>query len=282
MKWLVWILCAAGLMQLTHRRLRDVPMPQSHQLLETLPSTQALHFLSMGYKSLVADYYWLRAINEYGDILKHDYHYPNVAPLMERCLSLDPYFRTGYVFAGTALTTQGMDPAISNQLLEQGMLYRREEWRIPFLLGFNNYYFFHDYVKAARFFAKAATLSDVPDYVGPLATRLAVEAGEPAVGLQLVDSILESVHDPQTLKVYQERRKLLQLEIELRWLAEALDRYQNTMGKKARELPDLVAAGLLQNIPTDPLGGTYFIDPQGRIQTTSDAQRLRVYTGAKK
>ena len=94
-------------------------------------------------------------------------------------LALDPYFKTAYIFAGTALTVQRMDPAKANALLEQGMTYRPDVWQIPFYLGFNRYYFQQDYAGAAEALAVASKYSEAPAITAQLATRVAAHPGRP-------------------------------------------------------------------------------------------------------
>jgi hypothetical protein len=257
-------------------QLDQVRLPMPSTVTETLPSLRALEALSLGYRSLAADYYWLRAISHFGDKRMNDFNYPNLAALMQRVLGLDPYFAAAYHFAGTALTLKGMDPGPSIELLEQGLKARPDDWQIPFLLGFNAYYFRGDLLTGARALAVAAKNPKAPPIAGVLATRLAAEAQAPEIGLTLIESILPTIKDDKLRAEYESRRQLLELETHLKYLNQAAVRYELANGRTPARLEDLLAPGLLTSLPSEPLGGHYYVDAEGRVRTTNDSKRLRL------
>lgn len=263
--------------QILHLGLDKTPLDTPNDLHETLPSQEALKFLSLTYEALVADYYWLKTINEFGDVQKHRYGYPNLEPLTRSVLTLDPYFETGYTFAGTSLTVEQMDPSVSVELLEQGMKYRPDLWRIPFLLGFNAYYFLNDYEKAAKAMARAAQIPGASPVAAPLATRLAAQAGQPELGIQMIDALLQDVADAKLKREYKERRNLLLIELHLSWLNQALQQY----AKKSKTCPasfdQVIAADILRGLPEEPLGGLYTISADCKAISTSEFEQLRVH-----
>ncbi|HET6344049.1 MAG TPA: hypothetical protein VFH51_03910, partial [Myxococcota bacterium] len=132
------------------------------------------------------------------------------------------------------------------------------------------------YGRAARALAAAAALPDAPPFVGPLAARMAATAGEPEAGLQMVESLMQGMRDPALLETYGERRRLLLLEVHLKHLQRAVDRYREAHGAPPATLAALVGAGLLRAVPEDPLGGTYGLDAAGHVTTVHEAQRLRL------
>lgn len=278
-----WVLVglSAASCHLAHLRLQGTPLPQSSEVKETLPSADALRLISLGYPQLTADYYWLRAISHFGDGRMHKAHYPNLEPLLRRVVALDPYFASAYIFAGTVLTLKGMDSNAAMELLEQGEHRRPDVWRIPWLAGFNAYYVLNDYAHAAQALGRAARYPGVPPFVGALATRLSAEAGEPEVGLQLVDAMLATVHEPSLVEQYQARRRLLELELHLKWLNIASQRYHARLGRWPTTLEELTQVGL-RTLPTEPLGGSYRVNPEtGAITSTHEAERLRLRPDAK-
>jgi hypothetical protein len=268
------VLAAAS--HLAHERLAATPLPGAPTLEEALPSVPVLRVVALGYAPLVADYYWLRALNEFGDLRMQKARYPNLVALVRRVLALDPKYLAAYHFAGTALTVKSLDPGPSMALLEGGLKQRPDDWQIPFLLGFNRYYFGHDYAGAARALAIAARFPEAPPVTGPLAMRLAEAGGEPEVGLALVDSILAGVTDETLRADYLERRSLLVLEVELRALNGLSARFSAEHGRPPRALRDLVDAGLLPEVPVDPFGGAYGVDAAGLVHSSNDERRLRL------
>jgi hypothetical protein len=56
--------------------------------------------------------------------------------------------------------------------------------------------------------------------------------------------------------------KILQLE-------EAILVYKKGYKQAPKELDDLVRTGIVRKIPQDPYGGSFYLDKQGRVRTTS-------------
>jgi hypothetical protein len=240
----------------------------------------ALRLLCLGYRSLCADYYWLRALAHFGDDGMHVWLYPNLEPFVRRVVTLDPYFARAYFFAGTALTVHGMDAHVAVELLEQGRRYCPDDWHIPFLLGFNRYYFLGDYLGGAEALAAAAKFPGAPEVAGPLAARLTAEGGAPEVGLALVDSLLEGVHDERLRQEYLSRRQLLELEVQLRGLNQAARAFAARLGRPPRTVSELVTAGFLPEIPDEALGGTFLMAADGTVKSSNDERRLRMNTAS--
>jgi len=55
---------------------------------------------------------------------------------------------------------------------------------------------------------------------------------------------------------------------------EAVAAYRERFGPYPAFVQDLVAAGLLPEIPPDPYGGVWTIDGEGRVHSTSNYRRL--------
>src|SRR5947208_2581053 len=119
------LLVAAAAAQLAHQALDRLPLAALDPR-ETFASEESLRLMALGYRNVVADYYWLRAISHFGTTQMHAVHYPNLEPLLRRITALDPYFAEAYFFAGTALTVKGMDPHASIELLTRGIHYRAD------------------------------------------------------------------------------------------------------------------------------------------------------------
>ena len=248
------------------------------QLQQTLPSTQALRLLALGHYELVADSYFLRAVLHFGDAAMHRYAYPNLAPYLFRAIGLDPLFCGAYQFAGEALATAGARGESAQAILEQGMQRRPDSWHIAFLLGFVAYHFNHDYVRAARALKAAALLPGAPPVAGLLALRLAAAAHAPEVGLTLVDAMLAQTQLSQQARApYIERRNLLLLEVAIQTLQHACDVFRIRYGQAPKDFAELLAVGLVQEIPDDPLGGHFALAVPGIVTTAHQALRLTLH-----
>lgn len=255
--------------------MNAAPLKTPKRLEETLPSPRALDVLALSYRSLVADYYWLKSLSQFGDKRMERGNYPNLIALMRRVVHLDPKFKDAYHFAGTALTVQQLDPKPSIEILERGKRELPNDWRVAFLLGFNRYYFEHDYLGGAQALADAAKLPGAPSYTGALATRLTAEANAPEVGLAMLNTLEQGVTDETLKATYAERRKLLTLELQLKVMNEAVRTFQARHNAPPASLQALVAEQLIPFVPEEPLGGSFYL-AEGVVKTTNDEARLRL------
>ncbi|MBC7792394.1 MAG: hypothetical protein H7Z43_01695, partial [Clostridia bacterium] len=243
---------------------------------QTLADPATLRWTALSYANVVADNYWLRALNHFGDIANHAAGYPMTEPLLTRVLTLDPMFGSAYDFAATALTvTPGMATR-STELLRQGEEMRPDYWRIPFYLGFNLYYFDRDYAGAAEALTRAAQHAEAPEYVGRLATRFAASSGQPRAALELINQLIAGASDEKAKETYRDRRQALVYEVQLEDLKLATRRFEQQSGRTPAAISELVDAKLLPFAPSDPWGERYLLDTSGAPTSASIAKRLKV------
>src|SRR3989442_11350859 len=97
------IACIAGSVLL----LRGLDRLRSHATLEEvlyIPSPKAIKRLSLGYDGLLADIYWTRAVQYFGN--KHNVGAENfnlLAPLLEITTALDPHLVVAYEYGSNFL-----------------------------------------------------------------------------------------------------------------------------------------------------------------------------------
>src|SRR5438552_12784403 len=119
------IACIAGSVLL----LRGLDRLRSHATLEEvlyIPSPKAIKRLSLGYDGLLADIYWTRAVQYFGN--KHHEgadQYNLLAPLLKITTTLDPRLLVAYQYGGNFLAPKppngaGM-PQAAIDLMEQGI-----------------------------------------------------------------------------------------------------------------------------------------------------------------
>src|SRR5436190_17566013 len=116
------VVLIAGLMTAAVRlqRIRDERYPPPETTEETLYLTSggALQRLSLGYRSLAADVYWIRAIQHFGGTRQQIFTpgdpagvpqpagskpYPLLYPLLDLTTTVAPYFRAAYRFGAIFL-----------------------------------------------------------------------------------------------------------------------------------------------------------------------------------
>ena len=182
-----------------------------------------------------------------------------------QAVQLDPYNLDAYYFAQAAFTWEVGRAREVNLLLDKGIGHRRWDYSLPFYAGFNAAFFLKDYPQAARYFQMAAERSGNPLFTG-LAARYFNEAGQTQLGISYLETMIKGASDHKTRLIYAKRRDAL---LAVRTIEQAMARYRERYGQRPGHLGDLVARGLLPAIPVDPYGGTFYLDEQNRVRTSS-------------
>jgi hypothetical protein len=99
-----------------------------------------------------------------------------------------------------------------------------------------------------------------------LASRLSSKAGRTETAILFLIQFWENETDPKKKHAYEVRidalRKMLIIE-------KAVEGYKKKIGKIPSRLEDLVQKGFIAAIPADPYGGSFYIEKNGSIETTS-------------
>lgn len=257
---------AAGVQALREARLPPAP-PAADSLY--LTSNTTVRRLSLGYGTLAADLYWIRAIQYYGDIkLKLDAarrngdttpvpgaDYALLYPLLDLTTTLDPDFNIAYRFGAIFLAEPYPGGAgrtdLAIRLLEKGLAARPDKWEYMQDIGFVHYWWEHDYTAAAGWFDRASKVEGAPWFLQSLAATTLAEGGDRKSSRMMWEAIRESA-DIDWLKTDAERR-LMQLDA-----ADFIDAVQADVNR-AREngvafssWQDLVRARAVRGLPVDP------------------------------
>ncbi len=160
-----------------------------------LPTGKFLKPLCLGYEALVSDFLWLKAIVYFGGHYLTDRSYKWLAHILDIVTTLDPYFVYPYEFGGIILALEEGNYQQSTALMEKGLQYHSEYWRLYFYLGFN-YFFYHRNAKKASFYmSKAASLPGHPAYLPKLAASLLTKAGEKDEALSFLIQLYKNTDD---------------------------------------------------------------------------------------
>jgi hypothetical protein len=246
--------------------------------LEYLPRGDILKPAMLGYHHLAADVIWLQIVQVFGErtISKEDFAWLRHA--LDVVTTLDPQYVYAYDVGATVLAEWANRVDWSNDLLRKGMQANPEAWRLPFVLGFNQFFHQHDYVGAAESMAMAARRPKHPYFVEFLATRLYVEGSNPSLALQYLEAMIRQTSDERLRDLYQARYKEVLIVRDIQLLEETVERFTKINNKRPRTLSDLVSAGLLSAIPSEPFGGEYRLDGNtGNVISSTHPERLRLY-----
>ncbi|MGO9124664.1 MAG: hypothetical protein ACLP6G_07220 [Terriglobales bacterium] len=236
-----------------------------------ISSPRALQRLSLGYNGLLADIYWTRAVQYFGN--KHfagAQHYDLLAPLLEITTALDPHLTVAYEFGANFLAPQppngaGM-PERAVELAEFGIRNNPNDWRLYYDLGFIYYMELKDYAHAADAFGRGSKVSGAHPFLRVMAAQMAQHGGELAMAQMMWATTYQSTQDRDVRANAATHLRALQVEEDVTNLEDLVAAYRNKTGHLPTAFSDLQAAGLLRAIPVDPLGHTYKLTSDGRVE----------------
>jgi len=273
----ILLLVGLGWLQGELDRRQDRAVVQIEGLAQ-LPNGEYLKPALLGYHHLGADILWLKLVQVIGKKRNSADEYEWMYHALDVLTTLDPQYAYAYYAGGVTLGDLANRPDLSIRLLEKGVKANPEVWNIPFLLGYNYYFLLGDPAKGAEYIMKAASLSDGPAYLPGLATRMASEAGNPDTALAFLEARLLETQDPETRESLANRMKEVTIERDIFILESAVEAYRTQHRTLPATLTDLVRAGALPNLPQEPFGGDYRLDPKtGSVSSSTHPERLRTF-----
>lgn len=256
------------------RRLDQIRSSATLEEVLYISSPKALKRLSLGYDGLLADIYWTRAVQYFGN--KHHTgarHYDLLAPLLEITTTLDPHLLAAYEYGSNFLAPKlpggaGM-PERAIALEEFGIRHNPDEWRLYYNEGFIRYMELKDYAGAADVFARGARVPNAHPFLALLAGKMAEHAGDRQMARMMWSTTYETTKDNNVRANAAAHLRALQVDEDVTNLEELAGRYQQQTGRFPSSFSELQAADLLRGTPRDPLGHAYKLMPGGRVEVST-------------
>lgn len=272
------------------------PLPDGFEDSDLAYQGAKLKNYSLGFNGLLADLYWMQALQYVGNKAlksKEKIDMENLRPLNPRLLyplldnatDLDPQFMTVYSYGAIVL------PAIDSQqaikFTEKGIRDNPTEWRLYQHLGFI-YWKIGDYEKASEVYAEGAKIQGAPAWMHLMSARLKAEGGSRATSREIYRQMLDEAENAEV-----KENAALRL-LELDWLDErdaihtTLESFKaknNRCVNSWREILPLLQAVKLPNGKSfrvdnasnlvDPSGAPYVLDKEN-CDVKLDAQKTRI------
>ena len=232
---------------------------------------------AFGFRNVLADLAWLQAVQVAGNLKMTPSDYDRLFELLIIGVNFDPKFDIPYLLGGLVLGESPPHARKALHVLARGKEQHPADWRFPFYMGFTYYFSLGDATAGGGAMAEAARLPGSPSYLPGLASRMLTEAREPEAALKLLEPIVKQESDPARRAVLERRIREVAVERDLLALEKAVERYREKMGAPPGDLSALVREGILEGIPPEPNGGSYFIDRGGKVRSDRVAQRLQVF-----
>lgn len=251
-----------------------VPASQKEELL--LPSGPLLKKLSLGYDSLLADIYWTRTIQYYGERagLRHA-NFDLLWPLLDVTTTLDPNmipaYRFGAIFLSEPAPLGAARIDLSVDLVKRGIASNPDEWRLYSDLGFLYYWRLKDYPNSAKTYLEGSKNPEAPVWMKLMAARVAEKGGSLETSRMIWTEMYQTSKDPNVRKwAIAQLNGLAALEDETH-LNELSEEYHRRFGHYPASTKELLDAKLLPGIPADPAGYPYIIGEDGKAHLNPES-----------
>jgi hypothetical protein len=294
MRWraLLVVACLIGVvvgLQAVYER-RGGPLSRPTEGLLYVRSPEAMRRLALSYETLLADLYWIRAVQHYGGTrLSADPNkqYDLLYPLLDLTTSLDPYFRIAYLFGAIFLSEPPPGgpgrPELAVALLEKGLRTQPQQWEFAQAIGFVHYWWRQDYQQAASWFARAAEFPNAPIWLAPLAATTLAQGGSRQSSRLLWQQIARGAEDGWYRREALRRLRQLDAMDQLDRLRASVEAFRERRGSPPADWADLRGAGDVPGTPVDPAGfpyrlaaGVVSLDPRSPLHPLpTEPPRLR-------
>ena len=280
--WLLLILLSlgfAGVWQLQkHIDGQRTALHQERDEL-VLRSGRLLKAMSLEYTPLMADIYWTRVVQYYGDKrARHDPNFELLWPLLDVTTTLDPNLLVAYRFGSTFLSEPSPrgagHPELGIELLGRGIKANPEYWRFYEDLGFIYYFELKDYARASAAFAEGSKNPDAQIWMKIMAAKIAAEGESLPTSIFLWNEVYQTAKDPQVKENALTHLQLLAAEQDCKQLDALADEFQKRTDRRPSRVMELVQAGLLPRVPVDPAGFPYVFGPDGKAALNLDSPLL--------
>jgi tetratricopeptide (TPR) repeat protein len=238
-----------------------------------VPSARTLRWLSLGHPTLAANLTWLRAVQYMGDPRADERGWDKLRPLVETVTDLDPKHGYAYQTTGIMLASAGL-LADSNALLEKGVRNVPDRYILPFHRAVNAFMYAGDYAEAGRWFGIAARTPGAPARMREYVVAMYAKGNAAEAAISFLRRLEEEAQDDESRRAIAHQIQRAILERDASQIEQAVEAWRAFYGVAPLVLESLVVEGLLPAVPSDPFGGTYYLDWQGRVRSTVYQKRI--------
>lgn len=226
--------------------------------------------LALSFKSVLADVYWIRAIQYFAATRLKGAPAPAsdlLFPLLDIATTLDPAFNIAYRF-GAIFLAEGRDrglshPELAIKLLDKGFASNPHKWQYLYDKAFVYYWTYRDAGTAAHWFAEAGKVPGSAEWLPGLAAYMLAQGGDRRSSRFLFQQILQTAEHEYMKKTAQWRLGQLDVLDLIDQINPVLERYAETTGSGATGWQPLVSGGWLPGVPVDPDGLPLILAPGG-------------------
>lgn len=244
-----------------------------------LSSPKLIKAVSLEFAPLMADFYWTRAVQFYGN--KHvrgDANLEQLWPLLDITTTLDPNLIVAYRFGAIFLSQRAPGgagrPDLAVRLMQRGIKANPDYWRLYEDLGFIYYMDLKDYTKASEAFLEGSKNPKALIWMKVMAAKIAAQGESYETSFFLWNDVYNNTADPQIKENAKAHLQLLRAQQDCRQLDLLGGEYERRFGHRPRSVSEFVDVGLLRGIPADPLGYPYIFNENGKAALNPNSPLL--------
>lgn len=232
-----------------------------------IPSGKHLKFAAFGYNSLMADLIYIWAIQYFSDQTIWD-RFEHLEHVFSIISELDPRYYDPYDVGSLIAYYDAKDIELAFKILDLGMEKNPDQWIFPLQAGHYAHMFANDFERAERYYKKAMDIKGSPPIARRLYANAAFERTSYQAAWQNWLEVYETTDDERVRKIASNHLYRTKAAIDIQAIDQAITQFMVTQGRLPRELSELVAKGLLQNIPRDLDEKAYIYDRKtGEVKT---------------
>ncbi|HZV59810.1 MAG TPA: hypothetical protein VFF42_05675 [Candidatus Eremiobacteraceae bacterium] len=234
-----------------------------------LRSGSSVKTMSLEYAPLMADIYWTRAVQYFGNKqLARDTNLELLWPLLDVTTTLDPELLPAYRFGSTFLSEPvprgAGQPELGVKLLERGIQANpTNSWRLYQDLADVYYFNLQDYKKASEAFLEGSKMPGAEKFMKIMAAKIAGEGESFDTSVFLWRQIYDSTTDKDIRRNALVHLKMLAARLDCQRIDEISKQFAKRMNRPPANMNELVQAGFLARTPADSVGYPYLIDSEG-------------------
>jgi tetratricopeptide (TPR) repeat protein len=274
------VLAVTTVVSLQVYRERTARALETTQQILYVRSPAVMKRLALSYDAVVADLYWIRTIQYYGSMrLSPDpnKHYELLYPLLDLTTSLDPQFSIAYRFGAFFLSERAPGgagrPDLAIALLRKAMAASPDQWEYPYDIGFV-YYRYGQYPEAADWFQRASRVPGATNWLAPLAAVTLAAGGNLQASRILWQNLLNSSEQDWLRRTAEHRLQQLDAIDQIERLQALTAAYERRHGDPPPTWQALIDDGFLREVPKDPAGYVYELNPWWGLVTVSSQSAL--------
>lgn len=235
-----------------------------------LKSSKTLKWMSLGFRGLMADIYWTRAVQYFGaHHVSRSARFDLLAPMLEITTDLDPKLIVAYEYGANFLAPKppegaGLpDEAVS--IVEKGIRANPDNWHLYYALGFLQYMERKDYAAAADAFQRGSSVPNAHPWLKSLAGKMAQKAGDTQTARMMWTTMYDTSQDKLIKETAGNHLIAVQVAEDVNGLEKIVDLYRIQTGHLPNSFRELAAANMLPGIPVDPYRQPYVLTPAGHV-----------------